>query len=47
MTGRARVLKVDVDRNPALAQQYGIRGVPLLLFKNGEWSGARAGGAGR
>ena len=37
MSGRARVLKVDVDRNPALAQQFGIRGVPTLrLFKDGQ-----------
>ena len=34
---RGHVIKVDVDRNAALAQQYGIRGVPtLLLFKDGK-----------
>ena len=35
--GRAAVIKVDVDENPELAAQYGVRGIPtLLLFKNGE-----------
>jgi thioredoxin 1 len=33
----ARVIKVDVDRNPAAAQQYGIRGIPaLLIFRHGK-----------
>lgn len=36
LSGRVRVLKVDVDRNPMFARQYRINGVPtLLLFKNG------------
>lgn len=33
---RARVIKIDVDRNPAAADSYGIRSVPtLVIFKNG------------
>lgn len=33
----ARVIKVDVDRNPAAAQQFGVRGIPaLLIFRKGQ-----------
>ncbi|UZT96207.1 thioredoxin family protein [Chryseobacterium fluminis] len=33
----ARIIKVDVDQYPALAVQYGVRGVPTLaIFKQGE-----------
>lgn len=32
-----RILKIDVDKNPAIADQLGIRGVPTLIFyKNGK-----------
>jgi thioredoxin 1 len=35
--GRARVGKVNIDDNQALAAQYGIRAIPtLLIFKQGE-----------
>jgi thioredoxin 1 len=34
--GQATVGKVNVDEQPALAQQYGIRSIPaLLVFKHG------------
>lgn len=34
---KATILKVNVDENSDLAQKYGIRGIPtMIFFKNGE-----------
>ncbi|MCK4410556.1 MAG: thioredoxin, partial [Candidatus Eisenbacteria sp.] len=34
---KLKVVKVNVDENPALAQRYGIRGIPtMMFFKGGE-----------
>ena len=30
--GRAVVAKVDVDANPHISQQFGVRSIPTLLF---------------
>ena len=35
--GKAKILKVDVDKNPAVAQKFQVRGVPtLILFRKGK-----------
>ena len=35
--GRVLVTKLDTDRNPQMAQKFGIRGIPTLIaFHNGE-----------
>jgi thioredoxin 1 len=42
--GKLKVVKVDVDSNPRIAQAYSIRGIPtLLLFKNGQVAGQKVG----
>ncbi|MCB9164512.1 MAG: thioredoxin family protein [Flavobacteriales bacterium] len=44
MGDRASVIKVDVDKNPAAAQAYQVRGVPtLMIFKNGKVVWRRSG----
>jgi len=35
--GRATIAKVDVDNNPRVAMEFGIRSIPaLLIFKGGK-----------
>ncbi len=42
--GRALVLKLDTDRNPAAAAKFGIRGIPTLIaFRDGRESGRQVG----
>lgn len=43
--GSARVLKIDVDRNPTVASKYQIQAVPTLaIFKNGQIVWRQSGG---
>lgn len=40
------VVKVNIDENPDLAAQFGVRSIPtLMLFKNGEQASVQVGAA--
>ncbi len=37
MKGKLKVVKLDVDQNPAVTAKYGIRAMPtLMMFKGGQ-----------
>jgi len=42
LQGQARVLKIDVDKNQALAAQYQIQAVPtFMILKRKSWFGKK------
>ena len=45
--GRFKLVKVDVDRSPALAQRFGVQGIPtLIVLHDGGVVASRTGAAG-
>ncbi|GGA42205.1 thioredoxin [Pelagibacterium lentulum] len=37
MAGKVKIVKLNVDENPSIAAQYGVRSIPtMILFKGGE-----------
>ncbi|MEN1995203.1 thioredoxin TrxA [Stenotrophomonas bentonitica] len=46
--GRAKIAKVNVDQNRALAAKYHVRSIPMLLvFKDGEVQAQQIGAVGK
>ena len=44
MEGRVKILKMNVDDNPEISSQMGIRGIPaLILFHEGKNIGSKVG----
>jgi len=42
--GKLKVVKVDIDENQSIAQQYNIRGIPtLMIFRDGKVQGMKVG----
>ena len=46
LNGKVKVVKLNVDENPATTTKYGIMSIPtLMLFKNGELASRQVGAA--
>ena len=44
MEGKVKVVKLNIDENPELAAQYGVRSIPTLtMFKAGEVADMKVG----
>lgn len=46
MAGKVKIVKLNVDENPGVAAQYGIRSIPtLMIFKGGQLAAQKVGAA--
>ena len=46
MAGKVKIVKLNVDENPATAAKYGIKSIPtLMMFKNGKLASRQVGAA--
>ena len=44
MVGKVKIVKLNVDENPATAAKYGIMSIPtLMIFKNGQLASRQIG----
>ena len=42
--GKVKIVKLDVDQNPATPPKFGVRGIPtLILFKDGQVKATQVG----
>ena len=45
MSGKVKVVKVNIDESPEAPTKYGVRGIPtLMVFKDGQVVDTRVGG---
>ncbi|MDH6231306.1 thioredoxin 1 [Mesorhizobium soli] len=46
LAGKVKITKLNIDENPELAAQYGVRSIPtLMIFKGGEVADIKVGAA--
>lgn len=46
LNGRVKIAKINIDENPELAAQFGVRSIPtLMIFKGGEVADMKVGAA--
>jgi thioredoxin 1 len=46
LAGKVKVAKLNIDENPELAAQFGVRSIPtLMIFKGGEVADMKVGAA--
>jgi thioredoxin 1 len=44
LEGKVKIVKINVDENPGIAAQYGVRSIPtMILFKGGEAADMKVG----
>ncbi|GLS36764.1 thioredoxin [Mesorhizobium tianshanense] len=44
--GKVKIAKLNIDENPELAAQFGVRSIPtLMIFKDGEMADMKVGAA--